>query len=202
MKALQTIAAIVVLLALLLAGGASAYFAYFKTPEIPATASADLARPPLAKRALLFVIDGFAADPPVPDGVMPTFARLGREGAQGVARTSSMSLTAPCVYSLGTGRPGTLTLGILDFHAPPVRIESLPSSVVAAGKRVALAGDPSWNRQFGWLTLPGNSPASRSISASASPTKARWIFSSPSCVIRTTGCWSSTSAPSMPSATW
>jgi len=154
MKAARAPLAILLLLGMLLAAGGMAYLAYFATPDITDPPSSAPTRTTAARRALLFIIDGFAAVPPIEATVMPTFARLAREGAHGVAQTSSMSLTAPCVYSLGTGRPGTLTLGVLDFHAPPVHLESLPSLVTAAGKRVAFSGDPSWSRQFGWLALP------------------------------------------------
>lgn len=146
--------ATILLLGILLTAGGAGYVAYFKNPDITDPPIHEPPRIAAARRAFLFIIDGFAAVPPLDATVMPTFARLSREGAHGVAHTSSMSLTAPCVYSLGTGRPGTLTLGILDFHAPPVHLESLPGLVKAAGKRVAFSGDPSWSRQFGWLALP------------------------------------------------
>ncbi|MEO6027441.1 MAG: alkaline phosphatase, partial [Candidatus Binatia bacterium] len=154
MKAARAPLAILLLLGILLAAGGTAYLAYFATPDITDPPSSAPTRTTPARRALLFIIDGFAAVPPVESTVMPTFARLASEGAHGVAHTSSMSLTAPCVYSLGTGRPGTLTLGVLDFHAPPVHLESLPSLATATGRRVSFSGDPSWSRQFGWLALP------------------------------------------------
>lgn len=156
MRAVAVTVTTLVLLAVLLGAGGTAYVAYFKTPAIADATPAPPARPALAERAVMFVIDGFAAAPPLDATIMPTFAKLVREGASGTAQTSSMSLTAPCVFSLGTGRPGTLMLGILDFHAPPARVESLPSLVVAAGKRVLLSGDPSWTRQFGWLAKDGD----------------------------------------------
>ena len=154
MKGVRAFALIPVLLALFLAAGCAAYCAYFRTPDIPEAAPSAPPPPTAAKRALLFIIDAFAADPQIDPAEMPVVSRLGREGAHGVARTSSMSLTAPCVYSLGTGRPGTLVLGILDFAAPPAHVESLPRLALATGKRVALSGDPSWDRQFGWLLPP------------------------------------------------
>ena len=102
----------------------------------------------------MFIIDGFHPGHAWDPAVMPTFARLAAEGASGIAKTSSMSLTAPCVFSLGTGRPGTLLQGILDFHAPETKVESLPGLVAAAGGRVVMSSDRSWHLQFGWAAKP------------------------------------------------
>ncbi len=90
---------------------------------------------------------GKAFDP----AVMPAFNRLASAGASGIVQTGTVTTTAPCVYSLTTGRPGNLVQAIFNFHSSATRVDSLLSLMAADGGRLALAGDPAWHRQFSWL---------------------------------------------------
>ena len=89
---------------------------------------------------------------------MPTFVRLAGEGASGIVQTGPVTTTAPCVYSLTTGRPGSLVQAIFNFHSSETRVDSLLSSIATAGGRIAIAGDPAWHRQFA-LARPGGGAA-------------------------------------------
>lgn len=148
---MRIFARLATLVALFLLAGVCGYKAYLAADEGP-----DLERPPVlvpapARRAVVFVIDAFhparARDP----GVMPNLVRLAAEGASGIVKTGPVSITAPCIFTLMTGRPGDLVRAVFNFHAGEVRGPSVPRAVVRSGRRIALAGDKTWGQQFGWL---------------------------------------------------
>ncbi len=149
--ALRTSGLVTLLLVTFLGAGWLGYRAYLATPDTVAAAPPPSQHAATARRAVLFVIDAFTPAKAFDPAVMPTVARLAGEGASGIVHTGSMTTTAPCVYSLTTGRPGSLIQAIFNFHSSETRVDSLPSLVAADGGKVAIAGDPAWHRQFAWL---------------------------------------------------
>jgi hypothetical protein len=148
LRVLGTIAA---LLLLFLLSGWLGYRAYLATPDTVSGKPLPARHPAVAQRAVLFVVDAFTPEKAFDPQVMPTFNRLVASGASGIAQTGRVTTTAPCVYSLTTGRPGSLIQAIFNFHSSETRVDSLLSLVADGGGRLALAGDPAWHRQFGWL---------------------------------------------------
>lgn len=142
------------LLGLFFVAGWLGYRAYLETPDVVTAAAGPAAHAPSATRAVLFVVDAFTPGRAFDPAVMPVLAGLAAGGASGIAETGSVTTTAPCVYSLTTGRPGSLVQAILNFHSRPTKVDSLLSLTAAAGGRIALAGDPGWHRQFAWLVPP------------------------------------------------
>jgi hypothetical protein len=144
----------VVPLALFLLAGALGYQAYLAAPAVPSAPPASTRHEGRAARAVLFVIDGFHPRRAFDPAVMPHLARLAGTGASGIARTGPLTTTAPAIYTMMTGRPGTLLQAIFNFHSPATRVDSLLSMAAGRGWKIALAGDPAWHRQFGWLVPP------------------------------------------------
>ncbi|MCC6765488.1 MAG: alkaline phosphatase family protein [Deltaproteobacteria bacterium] len=149
--AVRTLATIGALLLLFLLAGWFGYRAYLATPDVVSAVPPPSRHAAAASRVVLFVIDAFTPEKAFDPAVMPTFGRLAAAGASGVVQTDPVTTTAPCVYSLTTGRPGNLVQAIFNFHSRPTTVDSLLSLVAADGGRLALAGDPAWHRQFGWL---------------------------------------------------
>jgi hypothetical protein len=148
---LRVLGTITALLLLFLFSGWVGYRAYLATPDVVSVTPPPARHAAMAERAVLFVIDAFTPEKAFDPGVMPTIARLSAGGASGIAQTGRVTTTAPCVYSLTTGRPGSLIQAIFNFHSSETRVDSVLSLVANAGGRLALAGDPAWHRQFGWL---------------------------------------------------
>jgi len=148
---LRIFGTITALLLLFLFAGWLGYRAYLATPDVVSGSPLPSRHPAVAERAVLFVIDAFTPEKAFDAQVMPTMARLAAAGASGIAQTGRVTTTAPCVYSLTTGRPGSLVQAIFNFHSSETRVDSLLSLVADGGGRLALAGDPAWHRQFGWL---------------------------------------------------
>lgn len=148
---LRTFATIAALLALFFLSGWFGYRAYLEAPGVVVGATRPASHAPAASRAVLFVIDAFTPAKAFDASVMPNFNRLAASGASGIVQTGTVTTTAPCVYSLTTGRPGSLVQAIFNFHSRPTDVDSLLSLTAAAGGRIAIAGDPAWHRQFGWL---------------------------------------------------
>ncbi len=148
---LRVLATIVALLVLFLLSGWLGYRAYLATPDAVSGKPLPARHAAVAQRLVLFVVDAFTPEKAFDPGVMPTFNRLAASGASGIAQTGRVTTTAPCVYSLTTGRPGSLIQAIFNFHSSETRVDSLLSLMAGAGGRLALAGDPAWHRQFGWL---------------------------------------------------
>ncbi len=147
----RTAVTIAVLLGLFFSSGWFGYRAYLESPVVVSAEPAPSEHAASAERAVLFVVDAFTPAHAFDPAVMPTLARLAGEGASGIAQTGPVTTTAPCVYGFTTGRPGNLVQAIFNFHSSETRVDSLLSTMVDAGGRVALAGDPAWHRQFGWL---------------------------------------------------
>ena len=148
---LRTFATITVLLGLFLLSGWFGYRAYLESPEVVSAEPSPSRHPATATRAVLFVVDAFTPGKAFDPAVMPAFNRLASAGASGIVQTGMVTTTAPCVYSLTTGRPGNLVQAIFNFHSSATRVDSLLSLMAADGGRLALAGDPAWHRQFSWL---------------------------------------------------
>ncbi len=148
---LRTFVTITSLLGLFLVAGWFGYRAYLETPDVVSAKAEPSHHAATAERAVLFVIDAFTPAKAFDPAVMPTFNRLAASGASGIVQTGPVTTTAPCVYSLTTGRPGSLVQAIFNFHSRPTKIDSLLSLTAAAGGRIALAGDPAWHRQYSWL---------------------------------------------------
>lgn len=144
-------ATIAVLLGLFFLSGWFGYRAYLESPVVVSAEPAPAKHAATAERAVLFVVDAFTPARAFDPAVMPTLARLAGDGASGIVQTGPVTTTAPCVYSLTTGRPGNLVQAIFNFHSSETRVDSLLSTMVDAGGRIALAGDPAWHRQFGWI---------------------------------------------------
>jgi len=125
----------------------------------------------LARRAVIFIIDGFHPERAFDPTVMPAFSELAARGAAGIAKTDPITMTGPAVYSLMTGRPASLVQAIMNFSSPETRVDSLPSLVAAGGGKIVLAGDPSWHKQFGWLVPRQDRYQSREVGITTDP----WI---------------------------
>lgn len=151
MSTIDRFGRVAALLGAFLAFGTVAYHAYLASPEVPSGAPVAAGHAPLARRAVLFIIDGFNPRRAFEPAVMPTFNRLAAAGAAGMVTTGPITTTAPCIFSLTTGRPGSLMQAILNFHSRETRVDSLLSLTVQAGGKVVVAGDPAWKKQFGWL---------------------------------------------------
>ncbi len=151
---LRTCGTIALLLLLFLFSGWFGYRAYLESPDVVSAEPEPARHTAVAERAVLFVIDAFTPGKAFDAATMPTFNRLAAAGASGIVQTGTVTTTAPCVYSLTTGRPGSLVQAIFNFHSSETRVDSIPSLVKASGGGVALAGDPAWHRQFGWLIPP------------------------------------------------
>lgn len=148
---LRTSATIAALLALFFLSGWFGYRAYLESPVVVSAEPAPSTQAATADRAVLFVIDAFTPGHAFDPAVMPTLARIAGDGASGVVQTGRVTTTAPCVYGFTTGRPGNLVQAIFNFHSAETRVDSLLSTMAASGGRLAIAGDPAWHKQFGWL---------------------------------------------------
>ncbi len=148
---LRTLAMVGGLLAVFFLSGWFGYRAYLETPEVVSAEPSPSQHPATARRAVLFVIDAFTPQKAFDPAVMPAFNRLAAAGASGIIQTGTVTTTAPCVYSMMTGRPGNLVQAIFNFHSSPTRVDSLLTLMAADGGKLALAGDPAWHRQFSWL---------------------------------------------------
>lgn len=148
---LRTAATITVLLVLFFLSGWFGYRAYLERPVVVSAEPAPSAHSATAARAVLFVVDAFTPAHAFDPAVMPTLARLAGDGASGIVQTGPVTTTAPCVFGFTTGRPGNLVQAIFNFHSAETRVDSLLSTMADAGGRVAIAGDPAWHKQFGWL---------------------------------------------------
>ncbi|MCC6848700.1 MAG: alkaline phosphatase family protein [Deltaproteobacteria bacterium] len=154
--AVRTLVTIGALLLLFLLAGWFGYRAYLATPDVVSAAPPPSRHAATAARAVLFVIDAFTPERAFDPAVMPTFNRLAAAGASGIVRTGPVTTTAPCVYSLTTGRPGSVVQAIFNFHSGPTTVDSILSLMADDGGRLALAGDPAWHRQFAWLVPAGD----------------------------------------------
>lgn len=148
---LRTSVTIAVLLALFFLSGWFGYRAYLESPVVISAEPTPSRHAATAERAVLFIIDAFTPARAFDAAVMPSLARLSGEGASGIVQTGPVTTTAPCVYSLTTGRPGNLVQAIFNFHSAETRVDSLLSTMADAGGRLAIAGDPAWHKQFAWL---------------------------------------------------
>ncbi len=148
---LRTFAMIAALLALFFTSGWFGYRAYLETPDVVSAEPSPSQHAATATRAVIFIVDAFTPTKAFDPAVMPAFNALASRGASGVVQTGTVTTTAPCVFSLTTGRPGSLVQAIFNFHSSETRVDSLLSLMAADGGKLAIAGDPAWHRQYGWL---------------------------------------------------
>src|SRR6266481_2870351 len=129
---LRVFGTITVLLLVFLFSGWLGYRAYLATPDVVSVTPPPPRHRAVAERAVLFVVDAFTPDKAFDANVMPTVARLAAGGASGIAQTGRVTTTAPCVYSLTTGRPGSLVQAIFNFDSSETRVDSLLSLIANA----------------------------------------------------------------------
>ena len=69
------------------------------------------------KDTVLFLIDALTPAHAFDPAIMPNLAALAQRGASGHVHTGPVTTTAPCIFSLMTGRPGSLVQAIFNFDA-------------------------------------------------------------------------------------
>jgi hypothetical protein len=122
---------------------------YLSTPTVDGAHGHAAPVPALSRRLVVIVFDGLRADIALRPGVMPTLDRLAAAGAQGIAMTTPVSMTAIGVQALGTGAsPSPIDIA-RNFNPEALKGENLLSVLRASGHRVAFVGDRTWGSLYG-----------------------------------------------------
>lgn len=104
--------------------------------------------PPLARRAVLIVVDGLGANAAFHDGWMPRLQARRASAAWGVAWASFPTITSSGLCSIVSGhrvRPAVEVPGGVGLHREP---DSVLARASSAGRRVVVIGQQYWEEAF------------------------------------------------------
>ncbi|MEO7095965.1 MAG: alkaline phosphatase family protein, partial [Polyangiales bacterium] len=103
----------------------------------------------LASHVVLVVVDGLRYDYAIDGTRAPTFARHMHDDTHAELWAGRITMSSSAILSMGTGQRGDLTQVVFNLDMARSPYNDLFTNARAAGRRLALAGNPVWAQAFG-----------------------------------------------------